>query len=201
MALDDLSLGADRNLRPSRRGPLWLLGLPFRFLFRLIKRTLAGIIRSVAHHPAGTVIVLLLALVGFLGYQDYGMGRLGLGLGLNSASGASDASVAPSTAAENFIKGQTTFDANLMWQSFSDDFKQTLTQRGTSQQTLQRQMDQRKQSGTKVENVKFGGGVASPDGSRVFLYVVTMDIPGNQDAVETHYVLTVDPTDKISKVE
>lgn len=88
-----------------------------------------------------------------------------------------------------------------MWQSFSDDFKQSLAQRGTSQQTLQRQMDQRKQSGAKVELVKFGGGVTSPDGSRVYLYVLTTDVPGNQDTVETHYVLTVDPTDKISKVE
>jgi len=173
---------------------------PFRFAFRVVKRSVAGVIRTLAFHPLSSLlVVLLVAIAGFLGYQDYNGGGLRLGPGGGSSQAV--AALAPSPAAENFIKGQTTFDAGLMWASFSDSFKQQLSTRGTSQQTLQQQLDARKKAGAKVDQVQYGGGVQTADGSRVFMYVLTMEAPNSQGVAETHYILTVDPTDKIVNVE
>jgi hypothetical protein len=201
MALDEAAFGQTPEHRPARRGKFRFLTFPFRFGFRLVKRSIAGGIRTLAFHPISSLIVIvLLAAVGFLGYKDYGRGG-GLRIGLNSGSSAATDSLPPSPAAEDFIKGQTTFNAALMWQSFSDPLKQQLSQRGTNQQTLQKQLDQRKQAGMKVDDVKYVGGVPTPDGSKLFVYVLAIEAPNNQGIAESHYVLTVDQTDKIIKVE
>jgi hypothetical protein len=201
MALDDAAFGQPPEYRPAPRGRFRFLTFPFRFFSRLTKRSLAGIIRTLAYHPVSSLLVIvLLAAVGFLGYQDYGAGRLRLGFNGGGTSATTE-SLPPSPAAEDFIKGQTTFNAALMWQSFSDPLKQQLAQRGTNQQTLQRQLDQRKQAGMKIDQVSYVGGTSLPDGSRLFVYALAIEAPNNQGIAESHYVLTVDQTDKIIKVE
>jgi hypothetical protein len=198
MALDEAAFGPTPEHRPTRRRRFRFLTYPFRFSFRLVKRSIAGVLRTIAYHPVSSLLVLMLCgAVGFLGYRDFapsGGFRLGAG-------GSTNQSLPPSPAAEDFIKGQTTFNAALMWQSFSDPLKQQLAQRGTNQQTLQRQLDQRKQSGMKVDQVDYVGGVNTAEGSRLFVYVLTIEAPNNQGVAESHYVLTVDQSDKIIKVE
>jgi hypothetical protein len=200
MALDEAAFGQNPQYRQrASRGGFRFLTFPFRFLFRLLKRMLAGIIRTLAFHPIGSLlVVVLVAAVAFFGYQDYSGGRLHLGPGGSSA--ASD-TLPPSPATEDFIKGQTTFNAALMWRSFSGDLQQQLSQRGTNQQSLQRQLDQRKQAGSKIDQVQYVGGVQAPDGTRLFMYVLTIEAPNQQGVAENHYVLTVDQSDKIIKVE
>ena len=196
MALDGAGFQTNREFRPERRGKFRFLTFPFRFVFRLFKRTLAQLVRTLAFHPVSSLLVVVLALaVAFLGYQNVSGGAF------HAGPGAADAALTPSPAAEDFIKGQTEFNAALMWSSFSNQFKQQLSTRGTNQQSLQRQLDQRKQAGTKVDQVQYAGGVQTPEGSRVFMYVLTMEAPGSQGVAETHYVLTVDQTDKIVNVE
>ncbi len=203
MALDDAAFGSGYEYRKPRSGGKFrALTFPFRFFFRLVKRTLAGGLRTVGFHPiASLVFILLLAAVGYLGKQDYAGGKLQLGP-VGGSPSASEASLPPSPAAEDFIKGQMTFNAALMWQSFSDDLKKQLSSRGTNQQSLQRQLDQRKQAGSKVDQVQYVGGVQSPDGTRLFVYSLIIDGGPNQQGIaENHYVLTVDQNDKIIKVE
>jgi len=202
MALDEAAFGGGPEYQqPVRRGRFRFLTYPFRFFFRVLKRLLAGGIRTLGFHPIGSLMVLLLvAAVGFLGYQDFGRNG-GLRLHLGGSDAATPSTLPPSPAAEDFIKGQTTYNAALMWQSFSDDLKQQLTQHGTNQQSLQRQLDQRKQAGIRVDQVDYVGGVPTADGSRLFVYVLTIEAPNNQGVAENHYVLTVDQTDKIIKVE
>jgi hypothetical protein len=200
MALDEAAFGGNPQYpRRASGGKFRFVTYPFKFFFRLFKRSMAGVIRTLAFHPISSLlVVLLIAAVGVLGYEDYSGGKLRLGPG----GGGSTADVLPpSPAAEDFIKGQTTFNAALMWQSFSDDLKKQLSQRGTNQQSLQRQLDQRKQTGSKVDQVQYVGGVQAADGTRLFMYSLTIQAPNQQGAAENHYVLTVDQTDKIIKVE
>lgn len=202
MALDEAAFGTaphpEFTGRPPR-GKFRFLTFPFRFFFRLFKRSLAGVIRTLAFHPVGSLLVLVLtAAVVFLGYQDATGGQLHVG---PSGSGGTENILPPSPATEDFIKGQTTFNAALMWNSFSGDLQQQLSQRGTNQQSLQRQLDQRKQAGSKIDQVQYVGGVQAADGTRLFMYVLTIEGPNQQAVAENHYVLTVDQTDKIIKVE
>jgi len=204
MALDGAAFGhvSQPSNVPGQRGKGRGITYPFRFIFRLFKRSVAGIVRAIAYHPVGSLIgVLVLGAASFGGYEVYRGGGLSLPIGQQQASAQSSATITPSPAAEDFIKGQTTFNAQLMWQSFSDDFKQRLASQGTSQQALQQQLDQRKQAGAKVDQVQYAGGVQTPEGSRVFMYVLTMEAPNNQGVAEAHYVLTVDQNDKIVNVE
>jgi len=200
MALDEAAFGQKPQYQQrAPRGRFRFVGYPFRFFFRLLKRTLGGLIRTLAFHPVSSLLVLLLmATAGFLGYENYNGGRLHLGP--SGGSAASD-TLPPSPATEDFIKGQTTFNAALMWQSFSGGLQQQLSQHGTNQQSLQRQLDQRKQAGSKIDQVQYVGGVQAPDGTRLFMYVLTIEAPNQQGVAENHYVLTVDQTDKIIKVE
>lgn len=199
MALDDTAFGASPQYeRPVSRGKLRFLAFPFRLFFRLVKRSLSGGLRTVGYHPIGSLMfVILVAAVGFLGYSNYSGGRVRIGPG----SSVNESTLPPSPAAEDFIKGQMTFNAALMWGSFSDDLKKQLSQRGTNQQSLQKQLDQRKQAGSKVDQVQYVGGVQAPDGTRLYMYSLTIEAPNMQGAAENHYVLTVDPNDKIIKVE
>jgi hypothetical protein len=201
MALDEAAFGPSPEYRqPASRGKFRFLTFPFRFGFRLFKRSIAGTLRTIGYHPIGSLIfVMLFAAVGFLGYENYSGARLHLGPG--GGGSVSEAQLPPSPAAEDFIKGQMTFNAALMWSSFSDDLKRQLSQRGTNQQSLQRQLDQRKQSGSKVDQVQYVGGVQAPDGTRLYMYSLIIDAPNQQGAAENHYVLTVDQNDKIIKVE
>ena len=201
MALDQAAFGTSPQYEPraTRRSKFRFLTFPFRFFFRVVKRIMAGMVRTLAFHPvASLVVVILLALIGFLGYEDYGKGALKIG---PSERISKTSTLPPSPATEDFIKGQTTFNAQLMWQAFSDDLKQQLTQRGTNQQSLQRQLDQRKRAGSKVDQVQYVGGVQNPDGTRLFMYSLIILAPNQQGIAENHYVLTVDQNDKIIKVE
>ena len=200
MALDEAAFGQNPQHRQrASRGKFRFLTYPSRLFFRLLRRSMAGLIRTLAFHPVRSLLVLLLmATAGFLGYEGY-TGGGGLHLG-PSRSAASD-TLPPSPATEDFIKGQTTFNAALMWQSFSGDLQQQLSQKGTNQQSLQRQLDQRKQAGSKIDQVQYVGGVQAPDGTRLFMYVLTVEAPTQQGVAENHYVLTVDRSDKIIKVE
>jgi hypothetical protein len=201
MALDDAAFGAHPEYRQQASGGKFgFLTFPFRFAFRLFKRSIAGTLRVVGYHPISSLVfVILVCAVGFLGFENYSGTRIRVG---PSNGGISENStLPPSPAAEDFIKGQMTFNAALMWQSFSDDLKKQLTQRGTNQQSLQRQLDQRKQQGSKVDQVQYVGGVQAPDGTRLYMYSLVIDAPNQQGAAENHYVLTVDQNDKIIKVE
>jgi hypothetical protein len=194
MALDEAAFGPNPEYRPRARGRFRFLTFPFVIIFRLIKRSVAGVLRTVAYHPVSSLlIVCLVGAVGYFGYRDYGQ--------TGGVRGGAEANLTPSPAAEDFIKGQMTFNATLMWQSFSDDLKKQLASRGTNQQSLQKQLDQRKQAGSKVDQVQYVGGVQTPDGQRLFMYVLFIESPGNQGPAENHYVLTVDQTDKITRVE
>ncbi|HLG70054.1 MAG TPA: hypothetical protein VK009_06470 [Chloroflexota bacterium] len=201
MALDDAAFGAHPEYRqPASGGKFRSLTFPFRFAFRLFKRSIAGTLRTVGYHPVSSLVfVILVAAVVFLGYENQSGTRVRIGPPNGSIS--ENSTLPPSPAAEDFIKGQMTFNAALMWQSFSDDLKKQLTQRGTNQQSLQRQLDQRKQQGSKVDQVQYVGGVQAPDGTRLYMYSLVIDAPNQQGAAENHYVLTVDQNDKIIKVE
>lgn len=202
MALDEAAFGQNPQYRQrASKGKLSFLTYPFRLFFRLLRRTLTGLVRTLAFHPLRSLLVLLLVgVVGVLGYEGFGGGLPHVGISGSSAA-ASD-SLPRSPAAEDFIKGQITFNAALMWQSFSGDLQQQLSQHGTNQQSLQRQLDQRKQAGSKIDQVQYVGGVPEADGSRVFVYVLSVASPGSQGPPQPqHYVLTVDQSDKIIKVE
>jgi hypothetical protein len=80
----------------------------------------------------------------------------------------------PATA--NFLRGQQTFDAHLIWESYSDRVVQALEDRGATVDDTQRQLDRLRQSGSPIQHVEYVGGHPLPTGSMEF-YVVTRSGP------------------------
>ena len=129
-------------------------------------------------------------------------------------------------ATAQFLRGQQTFDAHLIWESYSDRVIQSLEERGTEVQDLQRQLDRLRQLGNPIQEVAYVGGHPIPRGSMEF-YLVTRAGPcptdrgGSQvrapeenhalvslleqtclgDPVYVPYVFTLDDKGKIDRVE
>ncbi len=70
------------------------------------------------------------------------------------------------------MKGYETFNAELVWSSFSDETASRFRGRGGTPQSLQAQMDQSKQAGAQIEQVNYIGGQSFPDSTSMHFYVV-----------------------------
>jgi hypothetical protein len=130
-------------------------------------------------------------------------------------------------ATASFLRGQQTFDAHLIWESYSDRVLQSLEDRGVTVDDTQRQLDRLRQAGNPIQDVAYVGGHPIPTGSMEFYVVtrsgpcVTPDRSGSQvrapdgthllvsaldqtcrgDPVYVPYVFTLDNSGKIDRVE
>src|SRR5205823_11284651 len=110
---------------------------------RLVKPLLRRVIRGLIKYPVlAVVILLLIAAGGVYGAMQTGFSAPALNLALPGPSRAPQAT-------ENYLKGNQTYNADLMWNSFSDDALDRFRARGGTQQDMQRQLELARSSGTK----------------------------------------------------
>lgn len=151
-------------------------------------------------HPIRGVLLLVAALaaaavMAFQGFQStpgFSLGMPNLSLGGGGAP----------TATENYLKGNSTYNAELMWSALGDEAVQRFRSRGGNVQTLQAQMEQAKQAGVQLEQINYVGGQALADGTSMHFYVVLTRGPRSRGEVEyVPYTFTLDPSGKISRVQ
>ncbi len=146
------------------------------------------------------MLVVLLVAAGVLFVQgmagEMPMMSLSLpGLPIRALSGAPGAT-------ESYLKGNETYNAELMWSSMSDDALERYRTRGLSQQSLQQQMEQAKQAGVAVEQITYVGGQSFPDGTSMHFYVVLARGPQSRGEAEyVPYTFTLDRSGKIARVQ
>ncbi|MDP2727959.1 MAG: hypothetical protein Q8P59_10500, partial [Dehalococcoidia bacterium] len=80
--------------------------------------------------------------------------------------------IPPATSVEKFTRGQTNFDAQLIWDSLSDDLVQSLKDQGQEVSTIQSQLDTLKESGVRYTEVAYVGGHKASTGEAFYLYVL-----------------------------
>jgi|SwirhisoilCB3_FD_contig_81_1149509_length_2236_multi_3_in_0_out_0_1 hypothetical protein len=167
---------------------------------RIINRVLHRLVRGTLEHPIRFVIVVVV-LLGAAAFLVLRAGMPTLALSLPSAPSFRVGSSAPS-ATENYMKGTETFNADLVWNSLSDDAQNRYRSRGGSMQQLQQQMDQAKQAGAELDQVTYIGGQSFPDGSSMQFYTVLTKGPQAQSTAEpVPYVFTLDSSGKIVRVQ
>ena len=185
-------------------------------LWRVIRRLLAVVIRTLIWRPIVSLTVVAIAL-GVAGIAISGMNGPRL-LEARALPGAAQAggdpaaspspivrSAPPTTpppAVEEYIDGMTTFNAHLMWEALDPQAIQAMESQGGSEQFLQQKLDDAKQKGARYESVAFIGGYPLRNGDRYFFYVVSrrgFDQTGGADQV--FFVFTVGPNGKILKIE
>ncbi|MDP8923903.1 MAG: hypothetical protein M3O34_13605 [Chloroflexota bacterium] len=165
---------------------------------RVIKRVVRRLIRGLIVHPIRGVIMLvvLLAVAAVL----LGQGSMPA-FSLSMPSLPQVGHTAPA-ATENYMRGTTTFDAQLVWEALSDEAQSRYASRGGDLQTLQAQMDQAKQAGAQLGQVTYIGGQALPDGSSLHFYtVLTRGPQAGGEPEYVPYVFTLDPAGKITRVQ
>lgn len=184
-------------------------------LWVVVRRILALLIRLLLINRIVTLGVLGLLVVGLIGYPAINS-YMSSGSGAQSSSPAvgdtgsspvvsraSAASLeAPPPAVQDYIRGMTTFDARLMWDSLSADAISQMQSRGGSLDKLQQGLDDMKRTGARYEEVSYIGTYPLRDGTRYFFYVMSrrgFAGPGAVDQV--YFVFTIGPDGKILKIE
>ena|SRR5712691_1268390 len=163
---------------------------------RLVKRALRRLILGVIRFPILTVaVVILLTAGGGYAVLQNGVSVPTFNLALPGPSRAPQST-------DNYLKGNQTYNAELMWNSMSDEALERFRTRGGTQQDMQRQLEMARSSGTKVEQVNYIGGQGLPDGTSLQFYVVSTRGPGTRpDPEYVTYIFTLDRSGKITKIQ
>ena len=189
-------------------------------VWKIVRRLLALFIRIFVWHPVVGLVTVVIAL-GVLGMALGGMndpqalGRQATAEPVPPTSSVAtntqpNGSVAvqsatqtsPSPSLDEYIKGMTTFDAKLMWDALDTSAVQSMTTQGGSEQALQKQLDDRKQTGARYDDVTFIGGYPLKNGDRYYFYVVSRrGFAGPNLPDQVFFVFTVGQDGKIVKIE
>lgn len=119
--------------------------------------------------------------------------------GGGSADGRPHAEGEP-TATAMYLKGQESYNAQLVWDAYSERAIREAQRRGLSVDDTQRQLDRARQAGTRIEQINYVGGYPISNGSMHF-YIVFRSDTNRREATPVPYVFTLDTSGKIDYVE
>jgi hypothetical protein len=155
------------------------------FLRLILRRSIYGVmwlLRPFKRYAGFIVIVLaLLGVIGWMGSQLWGAK-------LAEPADPRVPAIAPAPAVENYLTGRKSFDANLMWEAFSNSYQASMLQEGGSKATLDVMARQEKQRGLQYRNVKYIGGIDRDEGGHYYYYSVDLVFPGGSIQVPITFV-------------
>jgi len=163
-----------------------------RRMMRLLLRRLwygATIIGRVLR-PYAAFVVIVIALLGVIGWMSYMLwGPKAAPPSFQRAN-----AIPPAGAIENFMQGQQSFNADMMWDAYSTDYQAAQLANGASKATLQSLTKTRHNQGFQYVHYDYIGGVAIDTGSMYF-YSVNLSVQ-NQNL----YVPIIFTTDGDGKI-
>lgn len=141
----------------------------FRRLSRLLVRRLVygGVVLGRIMRPYAAFIAIIVALLGVVGWMSY---MLWAPKAAPAAFQRAD-SLPPAAAVETYIKGQQSFNADMMWDAYSTDYQANQLANGASKATLQAQASSQRSAGLKFVHYDYIGGVTLDTGSMYFYSV------------------------------
>jgi hypothetical protein len=105
------------------------------------------------------------------------------------------------TATEDYLRGNQTYNADLVWNSLDSDAQSRLSAQGGSRDDLQQQMDAAKQRGVQISEMSYIGGKSLPDGTSMQFYLVGVRQQQGSNVDYQPYMFTLDRDGKIAKVQ
>jgi hypothetical protein len=105
------------------------------------------------------------------------------------------------TATEDYLRGNQSYDATLVWSSLDADAQARLTSQGGSVDDLQRQMQAAKDHGIQLAEISYIGGKTLPDGTSMQFYLVGIRQQSTSALDYQPYMFTLDRDGKIAKVQ
>ena len=166
-----------------------------RLMRLLLRRLLYGsvVIGRVIRPYAGFVVVII-ALVGVIGWMSY----LLWGPKAAPASFARAESLPPANAIETFIKGQQSFNADMMWDAYSTDYQAAQLANGASKATLQAQANSQRTMGLQFVHYDYIGGVKADTGS---MYFYSVDLKLRDQQARLPMIFRADADGKITGID
>ncbi|HEU5098598.1 MAG TPA: hypothetical protein VFU22_06235 [Roseiflexaceae bacterium] len=117
--------------------------------------------------PYAAFIVVTIALLGVIGWMSYML----WGPKDQPATFDRAQSLPPAAAVETYIKGQQSFNADMMWDAYSTDYQANQLANGASKATLQAQASSQRSAGLQYVHYDYIGGVPLDNGSMYFYSV------------------------------
>lgn len=160
---------------PAARPSRWL---KFRRFLRLIfRRLLYGTtIVGRALRPFALfvgIIVLLLAIIGWMSYELWAPKQA-------QAEFVRADSLPPVQAVENYLKGQQSFNADMMWDSLSTAQQAARLERGATKATMQAQANSERLLGLQYVRYDYIGGVRLSTGGGMYFYSLDLALQDQQ---------------------
>lgn len=167
-----------------------------RLLFRRIIYYL--VILGRALRPRLGWVITTIVLVGLIGFQTL---LLILPRITTPPTDPRIASLAPSEAVEMFLEGQATYNADMMWESFSPLLQEALINQGGSKEALAERTESERQAGQRYRSFDYVGGVSLQNNQRRYFYVVDISAPTPDRTGLFSFIFTVDRDGKILSVK
>lgn len=167
----------------------------FRTVRLLFRRFIYGLVllwRAI--RPAVGYIALSLVALGIIGWLSFQL----WGPKPGAPRDVRVAAVLPASAVENYIKGQQSFNADMMWSAYSPTYQAAQLQRGATKETLQARVDNERLRGLKYVQYEYVGGVQLEDGGGMYYYAVKLEFQGQQ--AKLPMIFTVDTDGKVIRV-
>lgn len=189
---------APAAVAPPAPSPLDVADRVIRLLFRRLALLLLRLWRAIS--PRLGWVLLTTFLLGVIGALSLAMVLPRL---ISSAPAADTraALIPPSPSVVDFLRGQQTYDADLMWESFSPGLRASLEEREITRDALADQMESERQAGHRYREVEYVGGVAVENRQTMYFYTVSVDSPVPERAGTFSYIFTVDGDGKIVSVK
>jgi hypothetical protein len=144
-------------------------------------------------------VILTTLLFGVIGVLSVMLVLPRILAGMSQPADPRAAAMPPAPSVEDFLRGQQTYDADLMWESFSDELRENLEGRDITRDTLAERVENERQSGQRYSGYKYIGGVSLPNRQAMYFYAV--DVTSAQERGTLSFVFTVGSDGKIISVE
>jgi len=157
-----------------------------------------GLVRGIRYfvlHPAALIITLAIVVIVVAAV-------IAAPVYLGSIPGLANLrSQSAPTATEDYLRGNQTYNADLVWNSLDSDAQSRLSAQGGSRDDLQQQMDAAKQRGMQIAETSYIGSKSLPDGTTMQFYLVGIRDQAGSNVDYQPYMFTLDRDGKIAKVQ
>lgn len=177
---------------PPRVGAAGRFARLMRLLLRRVLYNLVLLGRAVRPFALTLAVAfVLLSVIGWMGWQLWGPKPDG-------PTFTRADSIPPAPAVLNYLQGRKTFDADMMWDSFSVEYQTSRLNVGASKATLQSQANIEKNMGLTYNRYDYIGGIPLDDGGAMYFYAVQVSL--QSQSAKVPMVITANPDGKIINI-
>lgn len=168
-----------------------ILRRTFRLLLRRLVYLFVLVLRPLRRFaPFAAVVAVLLGVIGWLGFQLWAP-RVG------TIPDTRAALIPPAPAVENYIKGQQSGNAELMWDALSPSSQADQMGNGSSKATMQSQVDLKRQNGLLFNHYEYVGGQT---GDEFTMYTYYVDVQRAEQRATLPMTFLVDKNGKVVNI-